>query len=84
MNKKYIYAFVTVLIWSTLAAVVKKILSDIPNLEALSISSFLACGFLFAVNLKNGSIRKLRTYTLKDYGIMSPSSVEVLGKFRSF
>lgn len=37
MKKNYIYAVTTVLIWSTMAAVVKKLLFDIPNLEALSI-----------------------------------------------
>ncbi|MBQ7954631.1 MAG: hypothetical protein IJ282_02665 [Lachnospiraceae bacterium] len=37
MRKNYLYAVTTVLIWSTMTAVVKKMLFDIPNLEALSI-----------------------------------------------
>jgi len=42
MKKSYIYALSAVLIWSTMAAVVKMVLFDIPNLGALSISSFFA------------------------------------------
>lgn len=71
MKKNYIYAFTTIFIWSTTAAIAKLLLGNIPNLETLSISSFLAFAFLFAVNLKNGSIRKMRRYSLKDYGIIS-------------
>ena len=33
MKRNYIYAIVTVFIWSTMAAMVKKILYDIPNFE---------------------------------------------------
>ena len=71
MKKNYVYAVVSVLIWSTTAAMVKKMLYDIPNLEALSISSFLAFLFLLIVNLKNGTVREMKRYSLKDYGIMS-------------
>lgn len=71
MKKNYIYAFTTVLIWSTMAAVVKAILSDIPNLEALSVSSYLAFAFLLIINIKNGSIKEIHKYSIKDYGVMS-------------
>lgn len=71
MKKNYIYAIVTVLIWSTMAAVVKKVLNDIPNLQALSVSSFFAFLFLFVINLKNKSVREMRKYSAKDYAIMS-------------
>ncbi|MGN0432399.1 MAG: DMT family transporter [Lachnospiraceae bacterium] len=71
MKKNYLYAVVTVLIWSTMASVVKKMLFDIPNLEALSISSFFAFLFLLIVNIKNGMIKKMKSYSAKDYGIMS-------------
>ena len=69
--KNYIYAIVTVLIWSTMAATVKKMLYDIPNLEALSVSSIFAALFLLAVNLKTGAIKEAKKYSVKDYGIMS-------------
>ena len=71
MKKNYIYAVTAVLIWSTTAAMVKKMLYDIPNLEALSISSFLAFLFLLIVNLQNGAIKEMNRYSVKDYAIMS-------------
>lgn len=36
------------------ASIVKSMLSDIPNLEALSISSYFAFLFLLIVNVRNG------------------------------
>lgn len=71
MKKNYTYALLTVFIWSTMAAIVKKLLFDIPNLEALAISSYLGCLFLLVINVKNGMIRELKTFSTKDYGIIS-------------
>ena len=71
MNKNYIFAFTTVFIWATMAPLVKKILFDIPNLEALSISSYFAFIFLFLVNIRTGALKKMQQLSLKDYGIMS-------------
>ncbi len=71
MRKSYIYASVTVLIWATLATVVKIVLNDIPNFEALAISSFFAFVFLLIMNIVNGSIKELRSYRLKEYLMMS-------------
>ena len=71
MKKNYIYAIVTVLIWSTMATTVKMMLADIPNLEALSISSYLAFIFLLLMNIKTGMIKEMKNYSGKEYGIMS-------------
>ncbi len=71
MKKNYIYAGITVLIWSTLATVVKIVLSDIPNFEALAISSAFAFVFLLIVNIISGSIKEMKQYRLKDYLMMS-------------
>lgn len=71
MKRSYIYATTTVLIWATMAAMVKKMLFDIPNLETLSISSIFAFLFLLIVNIKNGAMREITKYSMKDYGIMS-------------
>ncbi len=70
MKKNYIYAFITVFIWSTLAAVAKMILSDIPNLQMLSVSSYFSFAFLLIVNIKNGKLREMNKYSFKDYGII--------------
>ncbi|MBR4960595.1 MAG: DMT family transporter [Clostridia bacterium] len=53
-----------------MAAVVKKMLYDIPSLEALSVSSFLAFLFLLLMNLKTGAIREMKRYSVKDYAVM--------------
>ena len=71
MKKHYIYAFLTVSIWSTTAAVTKLLLTDIPTLETLSVSSFLAFFFLLAVNIKTGIFKKMKGFSLKDYSAMA-------------
>lgn len=71
LKKNYFYGITTVLIWSTLAAVVKSLLSDIPNLEALSVSGLLAFLFLLVLNVINGSIRKVKDYSVGQFGIMA-------------
>lgn len=62
MKKNYVYAFITVLIWATLAVEVKLLLSSIPNLEILCISGFAASAFLFLINLGTGKLRQIRQY----------------------
>lgn len=71
MKKNYVYAFLTVSIWGTLAAVAKLLLSDIPNLQTLTVSSVFAFIFMLIINIKNGSIKKLKMYSVKDYVIMA-------------
>lgn len=71
MRKNYIYAFLTVAVWSTTAAVSKLLLLDIPTMETLAISSFFAFLFLLILNIKTGTIKKLKSYSLKDHCVMS-------------
>lgn len=71
MKKNYIYAFLTVFIWATLATTAKLLLYDIPNLQMLSVSSVFAFFFLLVVNIKNGKIKEMKRYTKKDYTIMA-------------
>ena len=71
MKKNFIFAITTVFMWSTLAAVVKLLLSDIPNLQALAISSYISSGFLLIVNVFTGKIKVMKTLNLKDIGIIS-------------
>ena len=49
--------------WATMASVVKMILNEIPNFEALCVSSALAFVFLLAVNIATGKIRKIKECT---------------------
>lgn len=66
MKKNYVYGIITVLIWASMAAMVKSLLNNIPDLEALSISSALGSVFLMIMNLANGNIKKIRRYSGKD------------------
>ena len=61
MKKNYLLAGLTVLIWSTMATTVKLLLTDIPNMQALAVSSALAFLFLLLFNIKSGAIRRMRT-----------------------
>ncbi len=71
MKKNYIYALLTVFIWATMAAITKRLLADIPNLQTLSVSSVFAFLCLLGINLQKGSLRKMKQYSRKDYGIMA-------------
>lgn len=70
MKKPYIFAAVTVCIWSTLAALAKALLADIPNLQTLAISGAFAFLFLLIVNCANGTIKTMTQFTAKDYAVM--------------
>lgn len=71
MKKNYVYAGFTVFIWATMAAVAKLVLSDIPNLQTLSVSSVFSFLFLLLINAKTGTVRKMREYSAKDYAAMA-------------
>lgn len=71
MKKNYLYAGITVLIWATLATVVKLVLADIPNFQALSVSSAFAFVFLLLLNIINGSLKEMKHYRVRDYLLMA-------------
>ena len=71
MRKSYLYAGITVLIWSTLATVAKMVLDDIPSFQVLAVSSALAFVFLLAVNIVSGSIKEIKRYRAKEYLMMT-------------
>ena len=67
MKKYYVYAAVSILGWSTVATVVKLLLGSLNSFQVLSISSLFAAAFLLVVNIATGNIKKLKSYTAKDY-----------------
>ncbi len=71
MKKNYIFAITTVFIWATMAAVVKKILFDIPNLEVLAISSYISSAFLLLVNFFTGKMKGFKQIKTRDIGVLS-------------
>ncbi len=70
MKKSYLYAIATVLIWATSASVAKAMLYNMPNFQVLAISGFFAFLFLFLMNTKNGTIKKMKEFSGKQLGII--------------
>ncbi len=67
MNKSTLYGVGAVLIWSTLASVVKSVVTSIPNLEALAVSSLIAFLTLFLLNLRSGRLKQLYDYSPRQF-----------------
>ena len=67
MTKQYMYAGMTVVIWATMATVVKILLADIPDLQALAISGFFAALFFLIINIITGKLKLFKKYGFKDY-----------------
>ena len=67
MKKEYLYAGVSILLWSTSATVTKLLLSNLNSMQILFISSFIAFIFLLIINLVKGNLKELKKYKLKDY-----------------
>ena len=67
MKKSYIFAFVSILLWSTMATASKLLLDSMSGMQVLCISSLFAALFLFVLGLCNGKVRAMRTLLAKDY-----------------
>lgn len=67
MKKSYIYAGISIFVWSTIASIAKLLLGNLSNFQVLCVSCLFASLFLFVVNLITGDIKKLKNYTIKDY-----------------
>ncbi len=67
MKKTYIYAFISIFFWSTVAVTAKLLLGELNNFQLLWANSFFALAFLVVLNVCTGNIKKLATYTIKDY-----------------
>ena len=71
MKKNYTFALITILIWATMATMVKVLLADIPNLQALAVSGVFAFLFLLLMNIKTGKLKEMKRYRVKDFGSMA-------------
>ena len=71
MKKNYIYALVTVVIWATMATVVKVLTGNMPDLQALGIGSLFAFVFLFIMNAATGRLKEMRNCSPKDIAKMA-------------
>ena len=66
MKKQYIFAAISILMWSTVATITKLLMTEINNIQLLWASSLFACLFLLVVNISDKSIKILKEYKLKD------------------
>lgn len=79
MKKEYIYAFVSIFLWSTTATVTKLLLGTLNSMQILAVSSLFAFAFLLVVNIIKGNLKELNSYTTKDY--LKISGIGILGVF---
>lgn len=79
MKKEYIYAFVSILLWSTTATVTKLLLGSLNSMQILVVGSFLAFAFLLIINLIKGNLKELKKYKIKDY--IQIAGIGVFGTF---
>ena len=70
VDKNYIFALITVFVWATTAPVLKLLSADMPNMQTLAVGSVFAFLFLLVLNIAKGDLKKFKTYSLKEYGIM--------------
>jgi len=67
MKKTYLYAGISILLWSSLATVSKLLLGTMNSYKVLCISAFFAAVALLIVNLFTKRLCVLKSYKLKDY-----------------
>lgn len=70
-GRVYFYAISAVVIWSTLAAVAKSLLTVIPTFEALFLSSLTASVFLLVRQCVRGELQVFRAYDGRGYLAMA-------------
>ena len=79
MKKQYLYAMISIFLWSTTATVTKLLLGDLNSMQILVVGSLLDFVFLFIINLIKGNLKELKKYKIKDY--LQISIIGVLGTF---
>lgn len=58
MKKEYIYAIISVILWSTTATVIKLLLGNLDSMQILLLGSLFAVIFLFIINCIEGILKK--------------------------
>ena len=67
MKKAYLFAGISILIWSTTATISKLMLNTLNSYQVLMFSSVFAACALLLVTIFNGKIKLLLRYRIKDY-----------------
>ena len=79
MKKSYIYAGISILLWSSTATITKLLLNSINSIQILLVSSFFAFIFLLIVNMIKDNLVQIKEYKIKDY--IQITGIGLLGTF---
>lgn len=79
IKKQYVYAGVSILLWSTTATVTKLLLSSINSMQILLFGSLFASIFLLIVNAIKGNLKQLKDYKVEDF--FQIAGIGLLGTF---
>lgn len=79
MKKEYIYAIISIFLWSTTATVTKLLLGSLDSMQILAVSSLFAFIALLIANLIKRNLKELRSYKIKDF--IQIAIIGVLGTF---
>ncbi len=79
MKQAYIYALISILLWSTTATATKLLLGSLDSIQILTFSSLIAFIFLFIINIFKGNLREVKTYSIKDF--LKIAGIGILGTF---
>jgi len=67
MKKSYIYAGISILLWSTTAAIIKLLVSDLTSMQITAGCTFFASLSLILLTIFQKKISIIKTYKFKDY-----------------
>lgn len=66
MKKAYVFAAISILLWSTLATVSKLLMEQLSSYTVLCVSALFAFAALLVTNIATGKIKLLGSYRLRD------------------
>lgn len=67
MKKEYLYAGISILLWSTTSTISKLLLGSLNSMQILLISSIFATMFLLIINFRKKNLSQLKTFKIKDF-----------------
>lgn len=70
MKKSYLYAGITIFLWSTISLVSDLLLKTMDSMQVLAISALFAFLFLLILNGIKGNLKELKALKIKDYLIL--------------
>lgn len=79
MKKEYLYAGVSILLWSTTSTISKLLLGSLNSMQILLISSIFATIFLLIINFRKKNLSQLKTFKTKDF--LQIAGLGILGTF---